>query len=207
LPPPPDSIALPLRHSRLEDVYALLIGCGLIVLGLICLRTAGLVTGGVAGMALLVSYVVPLPPGLLFTLINLPFFLFARAAMGTGFMLKTMVVSSGVTLFSLGAPYVIRLAGIDPLFAAAFGGTIVGLGVLVLARHDAGVGGTGVMTLWLYKKRGWNAGRTQLCIDACILGLALLAVPPSRVLLSAISAAAISGVLIAFHRPGRYMGY
>jgi uncharacterized membrane-anchored protein YitT (DUF2179 family) len=205
--PDPRAPSAPPRHSRIEDAYALLIGCALIVLGLICLRTAGLVTGGVAGVALLASYLVPLPPGLLFTLINIPFFLFARAAMGTGFMLKTMVVSSGVTLMSLAAPYVVRLATIDPLFAALFGGTIVGLGVLVLARHDAGVGGTGVMTLWLYKTRGWNAGRTQLCIDAGIMAVALLAVPPARVLLSAISAGAISGVLIAFHRPGRYMGY
>jgi uncharacterized membrane-anchored protein YitT (DUF2179 family) len=197
----------PLRHSRLEDVYALLIGSALIVLGLMCLRAAGLVTGGVAGVALLISYVVPLSPGLLFTLINLPFFLFARAAMGTNFMLKTMVVSAGVTLMSLGAPYLVQLARIDPLFAALFGGTIVGLGVLFLARHNAGVGGTGVLTLWLYKKHGWNAGRTQLSIDACIMALALIAVPPGRVLLSAISAGAISMVLVAFHRPGRYMGY
>jgi len=207
LPVPSELSPVPLRHSRLEDVYALLIGCALIVIGLICLRTAGLVTGGIAGVALLLSYIVPLPPGLLFTLINLPFFLFARAAMGTGFMLKTMVVSAGVTAMSLVAPYLIQLAHINQLFAALFGGTIVGLGVLVLARHDAGVGGTGVMTLWFYKKRGWNAGRTQLCFDVCILSVALLAMPPMKVLLSALSSAAISGVLIAFHRPGRYTGY
>jgi uncharacterized membrane-anchored protein YitT (DUF2179 family) len=203
----PDQPPVPLRHSPPEDIYALLIGSALIVLGLVCLRTAGLVTGGVAGVALLLSYVVPLSPGLLFTLINLPFFLFARAAMGTNFMLKTMVVSSGVTMMSFAAPHLVQLASIEPLFAALFGGTILGLGVLFLARHNAGVGGTGVLTLWLYRKHGWNAGRTQLAIDACIMLLALAAVPPGRVLLSALSSAAISAVLVAFHRPGRYIGY
>jgi uncharacterized membrane-anchored protein YitT (DUF2179 family) len=203
VPPPPT----PLRHSRLEDAYALLIGSAFIVLGLVCLHSAGLVTGGVAGVALLTSYVVPLSPGLLFTLINIPFFLFARAAMGTSFMVKTMIVSCGVTVMSLAAPHLVQLASINPVFAALFGGTIIGMGVLSLARHNAGVGGTGVLTIWLFKKRGWNVGRTQLTIDACIMLLALLAVPPVRVLLSAVSAGAISVVLIAFHRPGRYTGY
>lgn len=195
------------RHSRAEDVYALVTGCALLMFGLVCLRAAGLVTGGVAGVALLLSYIVPLSPGWLFTLINIPFFLFAKSAMGTGFMIKTMIVSAGVTTLSLLSPHLIHLDYIDPLFAALFGGTAIGMGILALARHKAGVGGTGVMTLWLQKKRGWNAGRTQLAIDCCILAVALFAVPPVKVLLSAISAAAVSGVLIAFHRPGRYTGY
>lgn len=202
--PPPGA---PLRHSLLEDVYALVIGCALIVLGLVCLHKAGLVTGGVAGIALLLSYLVHWPAGLLFTVINIPFLLFALVTMGRTFTLKTLVVSLSITLLSLGAPYVIRLASIDPLFAALFGGTVIGMGVLSLARHQAGVGGTGVMTLWLLKTRGWNAGRSQLAIDAMIMLLSLLAVPAGRVLLSAASAAALSGVLIVFHRPGRYTGH
>jgi uncharacterized membrane-anchored protein YitT (DUF2179 family) len=197
----------PQRHSSGEDVYAMFIGCSLIVLGIVCLHTAGLVTGGVAGVALLISYLAPVSPGWLFTLINLPFFLFARSAMGTGFMIKTMIVSSGVTLLTLVSPHMLRFDFIDPLFAALFGGTVIGMGILSLARHRAGVGGTGVMTLWLQQKRGWNAGRTQLAIDCCIMAVALLAVPPVKVLFSAVSAAAMSGVLIAFHRPGRYTGY
>jgi uncharacterized membrane-anchored protein YitT (DUF2179 family) len=195
------------RHSRSEDVYALVVGCALIVLGIVCLHAAGLVTGGVAGVALLVGHLVPLSPGWLFTLINLPFFVFARSAMGTAFMLKTMIVSSTVTLLTLLSPWLLRFSFIDPLFAALFGGTVIGMGILSLARHQAGVGGTGVMTLWLQRRRGWNAGRTQLAIDAGIMAAALLVVPPLQVLLSAISAAAMSGVLITFHRPGRYTGY
>jgi uncharacterized membrane-anchored protein YitT (DUF2179 family) len=185
----------------------MVVGCSLIVLGIVCLHTSGLVTGGVAGVALLLSYLFPVSPGWLFTLINLPFFLFARSAMGNAFMLKTIIVSSGVTLLTLAAPHLFRFGYINPLFAALFGGTIIGMGILSLARHQAGVGGTGVLTLWLQKKHGWNAGRTQLAIDACIMLVALLAVPPKQVLLSAISAAAMSGVLITFHRPGRYTGY
>jgi uncharacterized membrane-anchored protein YitT (DUF2179 family) len=196
-----------MRHSRIEDVYGLMIGCGLIVLGLVCLHRAGLVTGGIAGVALLVSYIVPWPAGLLFTLINIPFLLFAWRTMGPRFTLKTLIVSLGVTLLSVGVPRLFRLDYIDPLFAAVVGGTVIGMGVLSLARHQAGVGGTGVLTLWLQKTRGWNPGRSQLVLDAAIMLASLFVVPWSRVLLSALSAIAISSVLIAFHRPGRYTGH
>ncbi|WP_342627747.1 YitT family protein [Nguyenibacter vanlangensis] len=199
--------ASPLRHSLFEDAYALVIGCSLIVLGLACLHRAGLVTGGVAGVALLLSYVVKLPAGLLFTLINIPFLAFACRTMGGAFALKTLIVSFSVTLFALVFPHLMTLGAINPFWAAFFGGTAIGMGILSLARHQAGVGGTGVITLWLYKTRGWNAGKSQLAIDAGILALSLLVIDVRHVLLSAVSAVAISGVVATFHRPGRYTGY
>ncbi|KQM40846.1 hypothetical protein ASE59_00455 [Sphingomonas sp. Leaf10] len=194
-------------HSRSEDVYAIVVGCVMIALGLALLRAAGLVTGGIAGVALLVSYLIPLPTGVLFTLINIPFFLFAKRAMGTRFMLRTIAVNAGIALFSTMARYGFRIVEVHPAFAAIAGGTVIGMGILALARHDAGVGGTGVVTLWLQRTRGWNAGRTQIAIDLGILAASFAVVAPVQVAWSAFSAAAISGILIAWHRPGRYTGY
>lgn len=197
----------PRPHTLAEDAYALLTGITLVVLGLVFLRAAGLVTGGIAGLALLVSYLVPLPVGLLFTLLNLPFFWFARRAMGTRFMVRTMIVSGGIAALGTITRYAIAIDTIHPLFAAVVGGSLIGLGGLILARHHAGVGGTGVISLWLQQHRGWNAGRTQIAIDAAILLVSLSIVPADRILWSALSAAAISGILIAWHRPGRYTGF
>ncbi|PZO78045.1 MAG: hypothetical protein DI632_07520 [Sphingomonas hengshuiensis] len=179
----------------------------MIALGLALLHAAGLVTGGIAGVALLASYLVPLPTGVLFTLINIPFFLFARRAMGSRFMWRTIAVNGGIALFSTLARYGLRIVEVHPAFAAIAGGTVIGMGILALARHDAGVGGTGVVTLWLQRTRGWNAGRTQVAIDLAILAASFAVVAPAQVAWSALSAAAISGILIAWHRPGRYTGY
>ena len=41
----------PIRHSLLEDAYAYLTGCTFVVLGLVWLKSAGLVTGGKIGRA------------------------------------------------------------------------------------------------------------------------------------------------------------
>jgi len=193
-------------HSAIEDVYALIVGCILLTLGLALLKAAGLVTGGIAGIALLVSYLVPLPEGLLFTLINIPFFAFAWRAIGPGFMAKTVAVNIGIALLSLATSASLALKVQQPAFAAIVGGTVIGMGVLSLARHGAGVGGTGVVTLWLYKRYGINAGLTQIGFDVVILAVSLIVLSPGRLAWSALSAAAISGILVAWHRPGRYTG-
>ncbi|MFD1949446.1 YitT family protein [Sphingomonas arantia] len=193
-------------HSLVEDGYALVVGCILLVLGLVLLHAAGLVTGGIAGVALLVSYLVPWPVGVLFTVINIPFFLFAHRVMGARFAVKTVLVNVGIAAISAAAKLSLTIADVHPMFAALVGGTVIGMGILSLARHDAGVGGTGVITLWLQRRRGWNAGRTQIAIDVLILAAAVPVVSVERLGWSALSAAAISLVLIAWHRPDRYVG-
>ena len=193
-------------HSLLEDAYAIFIGCTLLIIGLVFLKAAGLVTGGIAGVALLLSYLIPLPAGVLFTLVNIPFFLFAHKVMGARFAVKTVLVNIGIGAASAITRVSVHVDAVHPAFAALVGGTVIGMGILSLARHQAGVGGTGVITIWLYRKRGWNMGMTQVALDVFILAMAIPVVSGVQLAWSAISAAAISLILFAWHRPGLYMG-
>ncbi|MBJ6121020.1 YitT family protein [Sphingomonas mollis] len=202
-----DSLPIGRPHSVAEDAYALAIGCILLVLGLVFLKSAGLVTGGIAGVALLLSYLIPLPAGVLFTIINVPFFAFAHKALGARFAIKTVLVNVGIATFSSLTRVSIHVMDVQPAFAAIVGGTLIGMGILCLARHQAGVGGTGVITLWLQRTRGWNAGSTQIVLDVLILSAAIPVVSGVQLGWSILSAAAISLILIAWHRPGRYIGH
>ncbi len=197
------------RHSRFEDAYAYLTGCSFVVLGLALLKAAGLVTGGVAGLALLVSYIVPVPPGVLFTLLNIPFFILAGRQMGRDFLIRAILANLLISALAMLFPLGFRLQDVNGFFAAIFGGTLIGAGILMLARHHVGVGGIGIVALALQKSRGWNAGKTQLAGDALILLLALpvLGLGAKLFAVSVLSAVAVSGVLIVFHKPGRYTGY
>jgi len=199
----------PVRHSMFEDAYALLTGSAFVVLGLILLKAAGLVTGGFAGLAILASYFVPLPPGLLFTLLNIPFFLLGGLVMGRSAVIKSLVANLLIAALAVGMPLAFRLEHVDGLFAALFGGTVIGAGILLLARHNVGVGGLGILALAVQRSRGWNAGRTQLVGDALILAasLPLLGLGPRSFAISVLSALAVAGVLLVFHKPGRYTGY
>ncbi len=147
------------------------------------------------------------PAGVLFTLVNLPFLAFATWAMGRRFAAKTVLVNIGIASFSAWSRVSIHVIDVHPAFAAIVGGTVIGMGILCLARHQAGVGGTGVVTLWLQRTRGWNAGTTQIAIDVLILAAAIPVVGGPQLGWSAVSAVAISLILIAWHRPGRYIGH
>lgn len=195
------------QHSLAEDLHALLIGSSFAAFGLVILKAAGLVTGGVAGVALIVSYVTGWPVGLLFVAINLPFFLLAQKRMGLGFTLKSLATMAALAVFSGLMPNWIHLEGVHPAFAAIFGGTLIGIGILALARHKASVGGIGILVLYLQEKRGWNAGALQLAFDVLIIAGAFLIVDLKSLGYSVLSAAALSLVMAVNHRPGRYTGY
>jgi uncharacterized membrane-anchored protein YitT (DUF2179 family) len=203
----PTSQAADPRHTLAEDVYAILIGSSLSGFGVVLLHMAGLVTGGVAGLALIGSYVSGVSVGTLFFLINLPFLVLAQRTLGWRFAIKSAVTVALLSLFTLLIPRWLQGAAVNPWFAAIFGGTIIGLGILSLARHKTSVGGVGVVAIYLYEKRGINAGKVQAVADTLIIASAFLAVDFQHLALSVMSAIALSLVLFAYHKPGRYTGY
>jgi len=203
MPTPP----APMQHTLAEDAHAIFMGCLFIFLGILLLQAAGLTTGGVAGLALLAHHVTGVATQLAFFLINLPFYVFSWVTMGREFTLKSVLVN----LILLGAgylgPVVFHDLVIDPVFAAVGGGTMLGMGVLALARHQASVGGFTAVSLFAQKRYGISAGKVQIATDVAVLGAAAFVIPFQALLLSVLSAVAISAVLYFNHRPGRYTGY
>lgn len=206
----PESLPLnpgPAPHGFMEDVLALVVGSLLIALGLAILSAAGLVTGGMAGLALLVGHYLPLPPGLIFAVLNVPFLVLALRAMGSLFMLRTVVGSAAIALLSVVLRQALDLHVLLPGFAAVIAGSLLGMGTLAFVRHGTGVGGVGVATVWLGRTRGWNIGRTQFLIDLVILGASSFILSPINLAWSAFSAASMAVITGLWLRPERYTGY
>jgi uncharacterized membrane-anchored protein YitT (DUF2179 family) len=197
----------PHRHTPIEDLHALLIGSSFIAVGLTLLKTAGLVTGGVAGVALIVSYLTTWPVGTVFLVLNSPFYVLAQRTMGWAFTGKTLATNLLLAGLAFGMPHWLKVTGVDPIFAAVFGGTIIGMGILALARHRSSVGGVGVLALYLQEKRGISAGKVQMIADCLVVAAAFTVISLDKLLLSILSAVALSLVILANHRPGRYAGY
>lgn len=195
-----------MRHTLFEDVQALVIGCLFTALGILMLRNAGLLSGGTAGLAFIAHYLSGWRFGTLFFIINLPFYLFGQRALGTRFTVKTFCAIGLLSLFSEMLPGLVRFSHLDPLFAAIMSGLLLGIGVLVLIRHGASLGGVGVMAIYLQKTRGWRAGTVQMICDTLILALSLTAVAPQQAALSVIGAAALNLIIGVNHRPDRYHG-
>lgn len=199
-----DPIPTPQRHSFFDDAQALLIGTLFVAMGVVMFRHAGLLAGGMAGLAFLVHYATGLAFGPVFFVLNLPFYWLALRRLGRRFTVKTFVAVALVSAFVELLPHALAFASLQPAFAAVMGGLVTGTGFLMLFRHRASLGGVGILALVLQERRGVRAGTFQLTVDVAIMAAALALVPVSRVALSILGAAALNLVLAVNFRPGRY---
>ncbi len=202
----PASATPPLIHSWIDDAHALIAGALFVALGLTMFSHAGLLTGGVAGVAFLTSYATGASLGALFFGLNLPFYWLAWRQLGGEFTLKSFAAVALVSTCTALAPRVVRFEVLDPWVAAVLGGFLIGFGLLALLRHRASVGGVNILAQWLQQKKGLSAGKVQMSVDLLVVATALFVVPPEKVLQSVLGALTVSAILILNHRPGRYLG-
>jgi uncharacterized membrane-anchored protein YitT (DUF2179 family) len=195
----------PTKHSLFEDAQGVFTGTLLAGLGVMLLSKAGLLTGGVAGMAFLLHYAFGWSFGLGFFLINLPFYYLAYKRMGKAFTLKTFSAVGLLALITQYQPKLLEIGYIHPVWAAVLGGLLIGMGMLALFRHRASLGGVGILALYLQDRFKWRAGLVQLAIDLAILCMAFFVTSPFMVFCSVIGAVALNFFIAVNHRTDRYI--
>lgn len=202
---PPDRY---LAHSPLEDVMAIVTGTLLVSLGVALFNQAGLLTGGTAGLAFLLHYTTGWSFGWVFFLINLPFYWLAWKRMGWRFTIKTFCAVALVSVFSSLHPKLLHLTAVTamtPFYVALTGGLMMGVGFIVLFRHQASLGGINILALYLQENAGIRAGKLQMGIDIAIVLASLAVVTPMALLASILGAFALNLAISLNHKPGRYM--
>lgn len=197
----PDAVA----HTPLEDAQGLSIGCFLTSVGLVFLTHLGFLTGQTAGLALLIAYPMGWSFGVVFFLINIPFYLFAYLRLGLEFTLKSLFCVTAVSLLSDYLPVFIAFEGLNPLVGTLVFGTTVGLGLLACFRHRGSLGGLGVVALMIQDRTGFKAGYFQLAVDAAIFAVAIFLFPATIVAYSLLGAIVLNGVIAFNHRRDRYI--
>lgn len=201
--PPRPPVAVP--HNLFEDVLAIFTGTLLVSLGVALFNQAGLFTGGTAGLAFLIHYASDYSFGSVFFVLNLPFYWLAWKRMGWRFTLKTFISVGLVSVMSGLHPKMVQLSQLTPFYVALIGGSLMGVGFIVLFRHQASLGGINILTLYLQEKHGLRAGKMQMGIDLCIVLASFLLVSPIAMLASVLGAVVLNLAIMLNHRPGRYL--
>ena len=202
----PNTMARISKHSLAEDVFAISVGVLLVSFGVFLFQKSGLVLGGVAGVSLVTSYFTGWQFGILFFVINLPFYFFGIGKLGWAYMIKTFCAVIGMSLIVPLLPTYIEITRLHPGLASICGGTMIGLGLLALFRHGAGLGGFNIFVNWLQTQKGLRAGYVQLVMDAVVLASAIWVVSPNQMLWSIVGAVIFNMILGVNHKPGRYIG-
>lgn len=189
-----------LLHA-LDDIQALLTGAALAAFGMLLFQAAHLVPGGAVGLALLLHYTTGLHLPWAFMLATAPFYLLAALRMGRAFTLKTVLAVVLATLFSALLPHGLALGAVSGWIAAPFGGLLCGVGILILFRHRASLGGLNVLVLHLQQHFGWSPGLVQAALDALIVvGGSLLVGHLAQLAWSLLAVATLNLVLAVNHR-------
>ncbi|MDF0535793.1 YitT family protein [Shewanella yunxiaonensis] len=193
-------------HSLLEDISAIFIGSCFVSLGVFFLRQAGLLTGGTAGLSLLLTHLSPLTFGQWFVLLNVPFFWLAWSRMGKAFTIKTFVSIVVVSVMSDHMEMVLGFSKVNVFYSSVIGGLLLGAGMLIMFRHKSSLGGFNILALYLQDKFNIRAGKFQMVLDSSIVIASFFIISPWLLALSVFGAVVTNFVLAVNHKPGRYSG-
>lgn len=195
-----------IRHALYEDLLAIIMATLFVAFGVALYTKALLVTGGTAGLALLIHHATSAGFWLVFSVVNLPFYVLAIQRMGWHFALRTFLAVSLVAVFTRFMPAWVDIARLDPVFATVIGGGLMGTGLLMLFRHRTALGGINILAMFLQERWGIRAGYFQLGLDLAILAASLFVLKPQGLALSVLGAVVVNMILAINHRPGRYLG-
>ena len=192
------------KHPFAEDIFALISASALISLGVYFLKQASLLSGGTAGLGLILTQLTEYSFGQIFFVLNLPFYYLAWRYVGVRFTINTLVSVTVVSVCVDMLPHIVVIQEVDAIYAAIIAGLLTGVGMLIMFRHNASLGGVGILGIYLQKVFNLSAGKCMLAFDICIMIVAFIILPPWLVLLSVLAAVCVSLVLIINHKPFRY---
>lgn len=187
-------------------VAAVLFGAGISLF----IDPNNLAPGGVSGLSIILSRLVPIETGTLFMLLNIPIIALGIWKFGWKFILSTLyaifVSSAATNAFQQMEPLTK-----EPLLGALFGGVLVAVGLGYVLRSGATTGGTDIIVKCLkLKKPHLKTGTIFLVIDSIIIGIGGIVFGNiDTVLYSAVSAFTTSQMLdlVLYGKDGAKMIY
>lgn len=130
-----------------------------------------IVTGGLAGVTILINAASGIPLWISYISINLVLLVFAWRIIGKVFVIKTIINVGILTLLlRYGEMYINKsLIQADPLLAALIGAGFAGLGLGLVYSSNGSTGGTDIIGAAVTKKRHISMGRVLLLVDVLIV--------------------------------------
>ncbi|MEQ1323859.1 YitT family protein [Acinetobacter soli] len=192
-------------HSSVEDMLAMIIATFIISFGMMLMQQSGTLTGGTAGLSLLIHYITGIKFGVVFFTINLPFYYLAYKRLGMPMVIKTFLAVGLLSVLTEVHPLFLHLDKLSPLYATVLANVFMGLGFLILFRHRSSLGGFNLLVLFIQERYGIRAGKVQMALDVTILLASSVFVSVTLLAISILGAIILNMILTLNHRPDRYV--
>ncbi len=183
---------------NVKKLLFVLIGLFLTSLGVHLLSLNKLTFGGTAGIATMITYVLPLSWGVLFFVVNLPFFYLSIRELGKWFTLSSLGSIFAISFLTDTLQMYIPSTSLNMLTTSIISGLLIGIGVTFVLNNGSSLGGIHILALFLDKKFGINRGIIIFICDSLIIVSAIIIVGLQSAFISILS------IFIASFIIGRY---
>ena len=159
-------------NQELKNYTYIVIASIILALGVIGFFSPNkIITGGTAGLALLLHYISHFTIGTLIALVNLPLVLIGWKYLGKMFAIRTiitiLIISFTIDFFDK----VIKLKPfvIDVPIASIFGGVFIGIGLALVIKGNSSAGGSTIIARIIASRSEIKPGIVILAIDSLII--------------------------------------
>ncbi len=184
-------------RERLKKVSLVLLGLILTSYGLTLLGVYELTFGGTAGLATVLTFASSWSWGVLFFLVNLPFFWMSVKKLGIWFTISSLMSIITISILRDGFGLLPSLS-LPVWLVTIIAGLCIGFGVTLVLNNGSSLGGIHILALYIDQKWRINRGLTIFVSDFLIIVFAGVFVGWGNALLS------VGTIFIASTIIGRY---
>ena len=151
------------------DLLAIITGTAITAVALNMLTIpAGLLAGGLTGIAQFINHFFPINVGIFYFILNVPLMIMAFKYLGRKFCIYTIL---SITILS-GFLYILPIQHLwtdNTLLAAIFGGIINGIGCGIVLRRGGSQGGLDILSRIIAKHSNVSVGKANLAVNVMIV--------------------------------------
>lgn len=164
-----------------------------------------LLSGGVAGIAIIVQYIAGIPSGYLILALNIPIFIYGMKEVDKDFILYSLIGTLSLSAFLVLTAGISKYLRVDDvLLSCIFAGVVGGLGAGIVFRSRASMGGVDIVAVAIKRKSGINISTISLSINIIVvligLFLSRLEIAMYTLITMYISSVVINRVIEGFDR-------
>lgn len=159
-----------------KDLGFITLGCFIYALGVVLFITPNEISpGGFTGVATALNFLINIPSGILYLILNIPVVILGFIKLGGIFIVKTAYASVIVSLSLEILEGRLPAATNDKTLASVFGGIIMGVGLSIVMLRGGSTGGVDIIAKLINRKyRHISVGKLILIADGLVIILASL---------------------------------
>jgi uncharacterized membrane-anchored protein YitT (DUF2179 family) len=159
-------------RTEARDLLYILTGSVFLAAGLVFFLIPNkIVTGGVAGIAIVLHYLIRFPTGMIMLILNIPLILVGWRYLGKLFLIKTifaiLTISFLTDLFIINL-HLTQLTS-QLMLATIYGGIAVGVGLGMIFKGNASAGGGTVIARLISRTSRFKTGQILFVLDVLVI--------------------------------------